>query len=210
MVGEISDDGEWVWDGAEWIPNTDGNQTEELENRIKELETSAVEITKILRFVLLATSLIFGIIVVTGDAWLTNYADQNGDFGLREGATHGPEFTYEESCADLTKNMDGTTTDTHQICSLASVGFYTAIVLWFAIGSGMIRLISPLFKIANNLPRAVNIAISWSTGALMLIGTLGWMVAKPDTAMEIGMSFWLGLLAGFLALIAEIVVLVKK
>ena len=98
--------------------------------------------------------------------------------------------------------------DDEKYCSLGTVGLFTTKVLWSAIICGALTIITHL-GVVDRVPEKARLAFSWGTGALMLIGTLGWVIANPyDIGFppsNVGGSFFLGLLAGLLALSGEIV-----
>jgi hypothetical protein len=55
------------------------------------------------------------------------------------------------------------------------------------------------------MPGAAKQIISWGTGLMMLLGTVGWLILKPELedGMELGMSFFMAIIAGVLGLAAS-------
>lgn len=156
-------------------------------------------------------SILLGILAVTGMSWLT--VDEEGvkaNFGLNEGELtmdlYGVKTTLEldwrDSCGDG-KDMDlGFDT-----CEEAAAGITGAIGLWFgiilaAIASVMLILSLAGISAMEGMPDIVQKIISWGAGGMMLCGIIGWMVMVPklDSEMGYGMSFFMAIFAGLLAL----------
>jgi hypothetical protein len=197
MTGQISEDGNWIWNGSEWVPITDENHPISSPQN----ESSSDYFGKI-RLGLLTISLILCFIAVTGNSWMTFTEDgETGNFSLNKVSVSGyGSFDYDEFCG-------GGGVD-EQYCSLGTVGLFATTMLWLAIIIGAVTIITYLFDIVDKVPERTRFAFSWGAGALMLIGTLGWVLAKPDFqefSPTVGLSFWLGLIAGLLALSGEIV-----
>ena len=186
-----------------------------------------------IRLGLFTMSIILGFIAVTGNTWMVlDFEDDDGnvfaDLSLNEiSVDDGDEITsfdYDEFCGDGGKEkeiMDFLAldyaypdarvqfeNDDEKYCSLGTVGLFTTKVLWSAIICGALTIITHL-GVVDRVPEKARLAFSWGTGALMLIGTLGWVIANPyDIGFppsNVGGSFFLGLLAGLLALSGEIV-----
>ena len=122
-------------------------------------------------------------------------------YGLDGWAFSGYENSYAEHC-----NPD-TPTD---FCTLASIGWMTSIILWFAIATGALRIIVPLLGVKNNLPKSVANIVSWSTSMMILSAAALWYSqVVPNFAeqygLEVGFHFWLILFAGLLTLASEII-----
>jgi len=188
-----------------------------------------------IRLGLLTMSLILGFIAVTGNSWMSlTFEDDDGnvfaDLSLNEISVDDDleitSFDYDEFCGDGGKEKDMTDflaldyaypsapvqfeNDNEKYCSLGTVGLLTTTVLWLAIISGAVTIITHLrADYENRIPAMTRFAFSWGTGALMLIGTLVWVITNPyDIGFppdNVGGSFWLVLLAGLLALSGEIV-----
>ena len=198
-----------------------------------QVESTPYDCGKI-RLGLLTMSLILGFIAVTGNSWMSlDFEDDDGnvsaDLSLKEISVYGDlettTFDYGEFCGDGDKEKDLTDflaldyaypnsrvqfeNDNEKYCSLGTVGLLTTTVLWLAIISGAVTIFVHLFGIVDRVPIKIQFVFSWGTGALMLIGTLGWAFTNP---YQIGFppslvagSFWVGLLAGLFALSGEIV-----
>ena len=196
-----------------------------------QVESTPYDCGKI-RLGLLTMSLILGFIAVTGNTWMTiDFEDDDGyvfaDLSLN-GITIEEEttsFDYSEFCGDSDKEKDMTDflaldyaypnapvqfeNDNEKYCSLGTVGLLTTTVLWLAIISGAVTIFVHLFGVVDRVPMKIQFVFSWGTGALMLIGTLGWAFTNPYQIgfppSLVGGSFWVGLLAGLFALSGEIV-----
>ena len=184
-----------------------------------------------IRLGLLTMSLILGFIAVTGNSWMSlDFEDDSGyafaDLSLNKISVSGyGSFDYDEFCGDGGKEKDMADflaldyaypdapvqfeNDNEKYCSLGTVGLLTTTVLWLAIISGAVTIFTHLFGVVNRVPTKIKFVISWGTGALMLIGTLGWAFTNPYQIgfppMLVGGSFWVGLIAGLFALSGEIV-----
>jgi len=184
-----------------------------------------------IRLGLLTMSLILGFIAVTGNSWMSlDFEDDSGyvfaDLSLNKISVSGyGSFDYDEFCGDGGKEKDMTDflaldyaysdapvqfeNDDEKYCNLGTVGLLTTTVLWLAIISGAVTIITHLFGVVNRVPTKIKFVFSWGTGTLMLIGTLGWAFTNPYQIgfppSHVGGSFWVGLIAGFLALSGEIV-----
>ena len=195
--GQISPDGNWIWNGTEWIPRNDEGPT----ISPTEIESSPDYYGKI-RLGLLTISLILGFIAVTGNSWMTSEVEGGINFGLNEVSVTGYGlFDYDEFCDSSPDDDD------MELCNLGPVGSFTTITLWLAIISGALMIITHLFGFMDKIPAKTKFVFSWSTGALILIGTLGWVLTKPSVESwnaSVGLSFWLSLIAGLLALSSEI------
>jgi hypothetical protein len=187
-----------------------------------------------IRLGLLTMSLILGFIAVTGNTWMVlDFEDDDGyvfaDLSLNEisidEGLDTTSFDYDEFCGDGDKEKDMTDflaldyayptnpvqfeNDNEKYCSLGTVGLLTTTVLWLAIISGAVTIFVHLFGVVNRVPMKIQFVFSWGTGALMLIGTLGWAFTNPYQIgfppHLVGGSFWVGLIAGLFALSGEIV-----
>ena len=187
-----------------------------------------------IRLGLLTMSLILGFIAVTGNSWMSlTFEDDDGhvfaDLSLNEISVDDDleitSFDYDEFCGDGAKEKDMTDflaldyaysddpvqfeNDDEKYCNLGTVGLLTTTVLWLAIISGAVTIFMHLFGVVNRVPMKIQFVFSWGTGALMLIGTLGWAFTNPYQLGFppdfLGGSFLLGLIAGLFALSGEIV-----
>ena len=54
----------------------------------------------------------------------------------------------------------------------------------------------------DGMPEIAQKIVSWGAGGMMLLGTIGWMIMMPELADEMGygMSFFMAIIAGLLAL----------
>ena len=186
-----------------------------------------------IRLGLLTMSLILGFIAVTGNSWMSlTFEGDDGnvfaEFSLNEISVDDDleitSFDYDEFCGDGGKEKDMTDflaldyaypsapvqfeNDNEKYCSLGTVGLLTTTVLWLAIICGALTIITHL-GVVDRVPKKARLAFSWGTGALMLIGTLGWAFTNPYQLGFppdfLGGSFLLGLIAGLFALSGEIV-----
>ena len=148
-------------------------------------------------------ALLFALIAVLGSSWIT--MDEDGaeaNYGLSEaevkfgGATMTME--YSEMCDD---------SDDSEPCDLATAGTIGTFGLWIGIllaAAFAAMLILPMAGIdaMDNIPDVGKMVIQWGTGAMMLIGAIGWLIMKPELedGMGLGLSFWLAMIAGLLAL----------
>jgi hypothetical protein len=196
-----------------------------------QVESTPYDCGKI-RLGLLTMSLILGFIAVTGNTWMVlEFEDDDGyhfaDLSLNEitvgGEIVNTSFDYNEFCGDSDKEKDMTDflaldyaysssnfeNDNEKYCSLGTVGLLTTTVLWLAIISGAVTIFVHRFGVVDRVPMKIQSVFSWGTGALMLIGTLGWAFTNPYQIgfppSRVGGSFWAGLLAGLFALSGEIV-----
>ena len=194
---QISPDGNWIWNGTEWIPKNDEGPT----ISPTEVESSPGYYGKI-RLGLLTLSLILGFIAVTGNSWMTSEVDGGLNFGLNEvSVTEYGLFDYDEFCDSSPGDDD------LELCNLGSIGYSTTIILWLGIISGALIIIANLYGIEDKIPAKTKFVQSLIPGVLMLIGTLWWVLTKPSAESwntSVGLSFWLSLIAGILALSSEI------
>jgi hypothetical protein len=189
-----------------------------------------------IRLGLFTVSIILGFIAVTGNTWMVlDFEDDDDNVFVEVGLNeirisnydyYYASFDYDEFCGDGPKEKTMTDflaldyaypgapvqieNDAEKYCSLGTVGLLTTTVLWLAIISGAVTIITHLgADYENRIPAMTRFAFSWGTGALMLIGTLVWVITNPyDIGFppdNVGGSFWLVLLAGLLALSGEIV-----
>lgn len=161
---------------------------------------------------MLVLSILLGILAVTGMSWVT--ADEEGveaNYGLSEGELtmdlFGTKTTLEvewgDACDDA-KDMDMEDDDS---CDVATAGTIGTIGLWLGIVMAAVfaaMLILPMAGVdaMENMPDLAQKIISWGAGGVMLLGIIGWMIMMPELESEMGygMSFFMAMFAGLLAL----------
>ena len=153
-------------------------------------------------------ALLFALIAVLGSSWITGEDDDmKGSYSLSEaeaewgGTTISVDFS--ESCDD---------TEDDDLCSLATAGTIGKIGLWIGIllvvafAAMLILPMAGIDKMDEIIPDMGKMAIQWGAGAMMLLGTIGWLILKPEIEdpLGIGLSFWMAMFAGLLALGAPV------
>ena len=150
------------------------------------------------------SALLFALIAVLGPSWATADVDTgNANYGLSEyeivvfGLTITGDFS--EQCEDGGDD---------EVCSLATAGTVGAIGLWIGIllvaafAAMLILRIAGIDVMDERIPDMAKMAIQWGAGAMILLGAIGWLILKPELEDDfgIGISFWMAILAGILAL----------
>lgn len=154
-------------------------------------------------------SLVLGLLAVLGSSWIT--AEEEGmeaNYSLSEAEVDTGIFgtmviDYGDSC-------DESDDDNDEICDLALAGTIGTIGLWLGIVMAVVfaaMLVLPMAGVdaMDGMPGAAKQIISWGTGLMMLLGTVGWLILKPELedGMELGMSFFMAIIAGVLGLAAS-------
>jgi len=151
---------------------------------------------------------LFALLAVIGSSWMT--ADEDGveasySLSTAKAETMGIsiEADYSEACDDL---------DDDEACELATAGFVGKMGLWIGIlmaGTYAAMMIMPM--VGNDsmdaIPELGQKIISWGAGGMMLLGTIGWLILRPDMgddAIGLGMSFFMAMFAGLLGLAAPL------
>ena len=151
---------------------------------------------------------LFALLAVFGSSWMT--ADEEGveaNYSLSaaevEAMGMSIEMDYGEACDE---------SDDDEPCQLATAGFIGKMGLWIGIlmaGTYAAMMIMPM--VGNDsmdaIPEIGQKIISWGAGGMMLLGTIGWLILKPeidDDAIGLGMSFFMAMFAGLLGLAAPL------
>ena len=150
---------------------------------------------------------LFALLAVIGSSWMT--ADEDGveaSYSLStaevEAMGMSIEADYSEACDE---------SDDDEACDLATAGFVGKMGLWIGIlmaGTYAAMMIMPM--VGNDsmdaIPEIGQKIISWGAGGMMLLGTIGWLILRPDMGDEIGlgMSFFMAMFAGLLGLAAPL------
>ena len=149
-------------------------------------------------------ALLFALIAVLGSSWITMDEDGvEGNYSLSDAEVEGFGITV---IVDFSETCDETEDD--EICSLATAGTVGAIGLWLGIllvAAFAAMLILPMAGIDamdEMIPDLGKMAIQWGAGAMILLGTFGWLILKPELedGSGLGLSFWMAMFAGLLAL----------
>jgi hypothetical protein len=155
---------------------------------------------------------LLALLAVIGSSWMTAEEDgMEANYSLSEaevkaqifGESMTIEMDYSEACDE---------SDDDEPCELATAGFVGKMGLWIGIlmaGTYAAMMILPM---AGNdsmdaIPEIGQKVISWGAGGMMLLGTIGWLILRPDMgddAIGLGMSFFMAMFAGLLGLAAPL------
>ena len=154
-------------------------------------------------------SLVLGLVAVLGSSWLT--AEEEGmeaNYSLSEAEIDTGIFgtmviDYGDSCDEAEDGEE-------EICDLALAGTIGTVGLWLGVVMAVVfaaMLVLPMAGVdaMDGMPGVAKQIVSWGTGLTMLIGAIGWLIIKPDLedGMELGMSFFMAIIAGVLGLAAS-------
>lgn len=152
-------------------------------------------------------SLVLGLLAVLGSSWMT--LDEDGgeaNYGLNEAES---KFSGVSLTVDYGELCDDTSEDDDEICEMATAGTIGTIGLWVGIvmaGLFAAMMILPMAGIdaMDGIPDIAQKIVSWGAGGMMLLGTLGWMLMRPELENDasLGLSFFMAIIAGILALAA--------
>ena len=160
-------------------------------------------------------SLVLGLLAVLGSSWLTASEDgMEANYSLSEaevdmGAFGTVVVEFGEGCDE--------SSDNEELCDLATAGTIGTIGLWDGIvmaGLFAAMIILPMAGIdaMNGIPTIVQKLVSLGAGGMMLLGAIGWLLIKPELedGMELGMSFFMAIIAGVLGLAASVMGMLVK
>ena len=157
---------------------------------------------------------LFALLAVIGSSWMTAEEEGvEGKFSLSKlelkmefmGEKISEEEVYSEGCEEY---------DDDESCKLATAGFVGKMGLWIGIlmaGTYAAMMILPM--VGNDsmdaIPEIGQKIISWGAGGMMLLGTIGWLILKPEITtatgdVSLGMSFFMAMFAGLLGLAAPL------
>tara|TARA_B100001250_G_C19793548_1_gene787694 strand:+ start:85 stop:1002 length:918 start_codon:yes stop_codon:yes gene_type:complete len=121
-------------------------------------------------------------------------------------------FKYiKESAADNGADIDASVGEVRQEClDMNSAGNVGGIVIWLgAIGALLGTVMMVMGMLGKTLPanaEGFGKITAWVSGVILILGVIIWKLMLPDSNLdlEIGMSFYLAIFAGLLAIIAGI------
>ena len=152
-------------------------------------------------------SLVLGLLAVLGSSWMTYDEDgAEANYGLNEAES---KFAGVSLNVDYGELCDDAPEDDDEICEMATAGTIGTIGLWVGIvmaGLFAAMMILPMAGIdaMDGMPDIAQKLVSWGAGGMMLLGTLGWMLMRPELDIDasLGLSFFMAIIAGVLGLAA--------
>ena len=155
---------------------------------------------------MMAGALLLAILSVFGGSWLSPDEEPDGvDYSATlsgqeisgEGATFS--IDYSEMCDEM---------DDDEFCDAATAGTVGTLGLWLAIICAALALAMMVLPMAgidalDAIPEMVSKIVPWAAGGLMLVSTLLWLILMPELdESSVGMTFYMAMLGGLLALAA--------
>ena len=177
---------------------------------------------------LIALCLVLGAVGLFGSSWLT--MSEDGADGAPAMEMHASlSTTYMEiDGMDCTKDIaemmgaecDGDAfamsysdvcddTDEDEVCEASTAGTVGKICLWIGLILSLVMVLMAVLPMAGvnalndmmgNLPEMSVTVMNWAAGGMMLAGALLWLLLIPDGDTDLGMSFYLTIVAGLMGL----------